>query len=153
TCYETAQVNIDCSVKSGGGTAATKPGPSTSQLRELLGQSLSNGATAKAPPVSAEALARSIHEAEDRARRALAAAAGARDPAQQAPSKLDRALKSYNAALKELDEAYDRAAAAADTESGHDRLIQMKADDEQALSAEANAQFAAQGAVAQEAQP
>lgn len=147
TCYETAQVNIDCSVKSGG--APAQASPSTSQLRELLRQSITNGAApGTPPPVSAEALAKSIHDAEDHARRALAAATGSADPAQQ-----DRAIKAYNAALKDLDKAYDRAAAEADTQSGRDRLLRMKADDEQALADEANAKFAAQREAAQAAQP
>ena len=46
TCYETAQVNIECSAKGGGG-ATGKPAPSPSKLRELLRQSLSRGGTAR----------------------------------------------------------------------------------------------------------
>jgi hypothetical protein len=148
SCYETAQVNIDCSAKSGGGTAS-KSAPSATRLRELLRQRLAEGGTAKKPPpVSAEALAKSIHDAEARAERALTAATSTADPAQQ-----DRALKAYNAALKDLDNAYDKAADEADTDSGRDRLLQMKADAEQQLAAEANEKFAAQRAAAEAARP
>lgn len=149
-CYETDKVNIDCSDKTGGnGSAApAKPGPSTSQLRELLQKRLSNGRPqAKAPPVSAEALSKSIHDAEDRAHRALDAAAGTTDPAQQ-----DKALKAYNAAVKDLDAAYDRAAKEADSEDGRDKLIKMKAEAEKQLTDDANQKFAAQRAAAEAAQ-
>ena len=148
TCYETAQVNIDCSAKGGGG-AAGRPAPSPSKLRELLRQSLSRGGTAaKPPPVSAEALSKSIHDAEARAERALAAATSTSDPAQQ-----DKALKAYNAALKDLDQAYDKAADEADTDAGRDRLVQMKDDAEERLAAEATAKFAAQREAAEAARP
>lgn len=147
TCYETAQVNIDCTAKSGAATAP-KSTPSTSQLRDTLRQSLERGAAAKPPPVSAEALAKSIHDAEARAQRALDAAAQASDPAQQ-----DKALKAYNGAIKDLDAAYDKAAGEADTEAGHDQLLQMKADDEEAFATKANDAFAAQFEAAQAAQP
>lgn len=145
SCYETAQVNVDCSAKGG---APAKASPPPSQLRELLRKSLSSGGTAgKPPPVSAEALAKAIHDAEDRARRALAAATSTSDPLQQ-----DKAIKAYNAALKDLDKAYDQAADEADTDAGRDRLLRMKADDEQALAAEANEKFAAQREAAEAAQ-
>jgi len=148
TCYETAQVNIDCSAKSGG-AAAGKSVPSPTQLRELLRKRLAEGGTlAKPPPVSAEALSKSIHDAEARAERALAVATSTTDRAQQ-----DKALKAYNAALKDLDKAYDKAADEADTEAGHDRLLQMKADAEQHLADEANEKFAAQRAAAEAARP
>ena len=147
SCYETAQVNIDCSAKSGG--AAKPTAPSATRLRELLRQRLAEGGTVKKPPpVSAEALAKSIHDAEARAERALAAATGTSDPAQQ-----DRALKVYNAALKDLDKAYDKAADEADSDAGRDRLLQMKADAEEQLAAAANEKFAAQRAAAEAARP
>jgi hypothetical protein len=149
-CYETAQVNIDCSAKTGaaGSAAPANPGPSTTQLRELLQKRLATrGSTAKAPAVSAEALSKSIHDAEDRAHHALDAAAGTADPVQQ-----DKALKAYNAAVKDLDAAYDRAAKAADSAEGRDRLIKMKAEAEQELTDDANRKFAAQRAAAEAAQ-
>jgi hypothetical protein len=145
-CYETAQINIDCTAKSDG-AAAPKPAPSTSQLRDTLRQALERGAAAKPPPVSAEALAKSIHDAQARAQRALDAAASASDPAQQ-----DKALKAYNGAIRDLDAAYDKAAGEADTEAGRDRLLQMKAADEQAFATKANDAFAAQLDAAQAAQ-
>jgi hypothetical protein len=149
TCYETAQVNIDCSPKGGGGAAAGKPAPSRTDLRELLRKRLAEGGTgAKPPPVSAEALSKSIHDAEARAERALAAASSTADPARQ-----DKALKAYNAALKDLDKAYDRAAEEADTDAGHDRLLEMKAEAEEQLAREANEKFAAQRAAAEAARP
>ena len=149
TCYETAQVNIDCSAKSGGGAAAGKPAPSRTELRELLRKRLAEPKTGdKPPPVSAEALSKSIHDAEARAERALAAASSTADPARQ-----DKALKAYNAALKDLDKAYDTAAQEADTDAGHDRLLEMKAEAEEQLAREANERFAAQRAAAEAARP
>lgn len=149
SCYETAQVNIDCSAKSGGGEAAGKRDPSVTRLRELLRQRLAEGGMVrKPPPVSAEALAKSIYDAEARAERVLAAATSTADPARQ-----DNALKAYNAALENLDKAYDKAAEEADTDAGRDRLLQMKADAEEQLAAEANAKFAAQRAAAEAARP
>jgi hypothetical protein len=147
TCYETAQVNIDCTAKSGGATTP-RPAPSTSQLRDTLRQSLEGGAAAKPTPVSAEGLAKSIRDAEARAQRALDSAAHASDPAQQ-----DKALKAYNGAIKDLDAAYDKAAGEAATEGGRDKLLQMKADDEEAFATKANDAFAAQLEAAQAALP
>jgi len=144
TCYETAQVNIDCTPKTGG-AAAAKPSPSTTQLREMLRQRLANGSATTKPP-SADTLAKSIKDAEDRAHRALAAATSTTDPAQQ-----EKAIKAYNAALKDLDNAYDKAAAAA-TPEGRNELEGLKAQAEQKLADEANAKFTAQREAAEAAQ-
>lgn len=138
TCYETAQVNIDCSAKSGGGAAAGKPAPAPSNLREILRQSLSRGGTAKSAAPSADALNKAITDAAERARRALAAASGTSDPAQQ-----DKALKAYNAAIADLDKAYDRAIDAASPDSRAE-IEELKDQAEQRLLKDADAAFAAQ---------
>ncbi len=141
TCWETAQVNIDCSAKSAA-PAAPKQGAPQNALRDQLLRSLGSSPKAAGPAASPEALAKAVHNAQDRAQSALDAAAKTSDPIQR-----QKLSQSYKAAMKDLNTAYDKAAAAADTPEGRAQLLAMKQADDQRYAEAADRQIQPPAAV------
>lgn len=139
-----AQINYDCSPKTVGTVA--KPVQPSTDLRDSPKRSLQSG-PATPPPGSANDLAKAIQNNRVRAQQALDAAAKASNPAQ-----LDKAMNSYDAAIKALDADYDKAADEA-SDAGRDKLLELKAKDEQTFADKAAETFQAQLDAAKAAEP
>lgn len=107
TCYETAQVNIDCSPK-GGASQASQNGISavhSQNLRDTLRRALASGKNAPAAPNTAQQNA--IDNAEQRWGDAQARAQDATARAQQTDDPVQKAQlkQQYDTAMRDLHQA------------------------------------------------
>ena len=105
SCYETAQVNIDCSAKqpAGSGSGTAQPGNNPNSLREQLRRALQ----AKSAPARSPAQAQAIDDAEQRWSEAQARAQDATYRAQQTddPALKAQLKQQYESATQDLHQA------------------------------------------------